>query len=72
MAPSTRKLASRSDGTRAQYKAEPYVFRRLVNGEAELMVGVHVDDIIVCGEKDDCNKFLDELRHRFPIKNKGA
>ena len=53
-------------------KAEPCVFRELVNGNVELMVGVHVDDIIVCGEKDDCNKFLDELRQRFPVKNKGV
>ena len=28
-------------------KAEPCVFSRLVNGKVELMVGVHVDDIIV-------------------------
>ena len=35
------------------------------------MVGVHVDDIIVCGEKDACNKFLEELRQRFPVKNQG-
>ena len=52
-----------------QCKAEPCVFCRLVNGKVELMVVVHVDDIIVCGEKDACNKFLDELRQRFPVKN---
>ena len=38
------------------------VFRRLVNGKVELMVGVQVDDTIVCGEKDACDKFLGELR----------
>ena len=25
----------------------------------------------VCGEKDACNKFLDELRQRLPVKNQG-
>ena len=35
------------------------------------MVGVHVDDIIVCDEKDAYNKFYDELRQRFPVKNQG-
>ena len=35
------------------------------------MVGVSVDDIIVCGEKDACIKFLDELRQRFLVKNQG-
>ena len=39
--------------------------------KVELMVGVHVDDIIVCSENDACNKFLDELRQRFPVKNQG-
>ena len=34
-----------------QCKAEPCVFRRMANEKVELMVGVHVDDIIVCGEK---------------------
>ena len=54
-----------------QCKAERCVFRKLVNGKVELMVGVHVGEIIVCGEKDAYNKFLDELRQRFPVKNQG-
>ena len=54
-----------------QYKAEPCVFRRLVDDRVALMVGVHVDDIVVSGKEDDCNKFLEELRQRFPVKNEG-
>ena len=47
-----------------QCKAEPCGFRRLV-------VGVHVDDIIMLGEKDACVKFLEELRQQFPVNNQG-
>ena len=54
-----------------QCKVEPCVFRRIANEKVELMDGVHVDDIIVCGEKDACNKFLKQLRQRFPIKYQG-
>ena len=52
-------------------KADPCVFRRIANEKVESMVRVHVDDTIVCGEKDACNRFLDELRQRFPVKNQG-
>ena len=30
-----------------QCKAEPCVFRKIINNEVSVMVGVHVDDIIV-------------------------
>ena len=55
-----------------QCKVEPCVSRRLIDGRVVLMVGVHFDDIIVSGKKDDCNKFLEELRQRFPVKTKGS
>ena len=54
-----------------QCKAEPCVFCRLVNGKVELMVGIHVGDIFVLGEKGACDKFLEELRQRFVVKNQG-
>lgn len=44
---------------------------RLVDGRVALMVRVHVDDIIVGGEKDACNKFLEKLRQGFPVKTEG-
>ena len=49
--------------------AEPCVFRRLIDGRVMLMVGVHVDDIVVSDDKDAYDKFLEELRQRFPLKN---
>ena len=54
-----------------QCKAEPCVFRRLVDGRVALMIGVHVDNITVSGKKNDCNNFLDKLRQRFPVKSEG-
>ena len=52
-----------------QYKAEPCVFRKIVKNEVSLLVGVHVDDIIVSGEQDLCDEFLSQLKQRFPVKN---
>ena len=34
-----------------QCKAEPCIFRKMVNDKVSLMVGVHVDDIIVSREQ---------------------
>ena len=34
-----------------QCKAEPCVFSNTIKNEASLMVGVHVDDIIVSGNR---------------------
>ena len=54
-----------------QCKAEPCVFRLMVKDEVSLMIGVHVDDIIVSGGKNACEKFFAQLKERFPVKNKG-
>ena len=44
-----------------QCKADTFISRQLVNGKVAMMVGVHVDNIIVSGEKDACDKFHKEL-----------
>ena len=54
-----------------QSKAEPCIFRKMINGKVTLMIGVHVDDIIVSGEKDVCDEFFSELKERFPVKHQG-
>ena len=54
-----------------QCKAEPCVFRKKVGDEISLIVGVHVDDIIVSGEHDVRNQFFKQFRGRFPVKNQG-
>ena len=49
-----------------QCKAEPCVFRLMVENEVSLMVGVHVNDIIVSGGKNACEKFFAQPKERFP------
>ena len=45
-----------------QCKAEQCVFCTIFKNEVSLMVGVHVDDIIVSGEQDLCDKFFGQLK----------
>ena len=53
-------------------KVEPCIFRKMVNGKVSLMVGVHVDDIILSGEKDVCDVFFNDLKVCFPVKHQGG
>lgn len=36
------------------------------------MVGIHVDDIIVSGERDVYDAFFDELKEIIPVKIQGG
>ena len=54
-----------------QCKAEPSVFRKIIKNEVSLMVGVHVDDIVVSGEHDLYDELCSQLKQRFPVKNLG-
>ena len=57
---------------RKQCKAEPSVFRKIIKSEVSLIVGVHVHDIIVSGERDICDEFFGQLKQLFPVKNLGG
>ena len=54
-----------------QCKAEPCIFRKMINNKVSLMVGAYVDDIIVSGEQDMWDEFFDQLRQRFSAKTLG-
>ena len=54
-----------------QCKAEPRGFRKIIKNEVPLMVGVHVDGIIVSGEQGMCDEFFGQLEQRFPVKKLG-
>ena len=54
-----------------QRKSEPCGFRLMVKAEVSLMVGVHVDDVIVSGGSNACEKFFAQLKERSPVKNQG-
>ena len=55
-----------------QAKADPCVFRKVVDGEAEMVVVVHVDDILAHA-KDQATKyrFATELAQKFKLKDMG-
>ena len=54
-----------------QCKAEPCAFGKIIKNEVLLMVGVHVDDIIVSGQQIICEEVFGQLTRRFPVKNLG-
>ena len=43
----------------------------MVEDEVSLMVRIHVDDTIVSGEQDACDKFFARLKERFLVKIQG-
>ena len=54
-----------------QCKSDPCVFRKVVDGVVELIVVVHVDDILVGGEKEACDELHLLLNKKFPTNNLG-
>ena len=55
-----------------QAKADPCVFRKVVDGEAEMVVVVHVDDILAHGEDQaTVDRFAAELAQKFKFKDMG-
>ena len=55
-----------------QAKAEPCVFRKVVDGEAEMVVAVHVDDILArAKDQVTMDRFAAELGQKFKLKDMG-
>ena len=55
-----------------QSKADPCVFRKVVDGEAEMVVVVHVDDILAhAKDKETMDRFAAELGLKFKLKDMG-
>ena len=55
-----------------QAKADPCVFRKVVDGEAEMVVVVHVDDILAhAKDQATMGRFVAELRQKFKMKDMG-
>ena len=53
-----------------QAKADPCVFRKVVDGEVEMVVVVHVDDILAhAKDQATMEKFAAELRQKFKLKD---
>ena len=55
-----------------QVKADPCVFRKVVDGEAEMVVVVHVDDILAYAKDQVAmDRFAAELGQKFKLKDMG-
>ena len=53
-------------------KADPCVFRKVVDGEAEMVVVVHVDDILAhAKDRATMDRFAAELGQKFKMKDMG-
>ena len=54
-----------------QCRADPYVYRKIVEGVVKLNLVVHVDDILVSGEKEACDELHHTLNESFPTETLG-
>ena len=54
-----------------QSRADPCVYRKVVEGLVKLILVVHVDDILVSGEKEMCDELHHTLNENFPTENLG-
>ncbi|CAM9403082.1 unnamed protein product [Discosporangium mesarthrocarpum] len=54
-----------------QSKADPCLFRYVNNYDVDLLVTVHVDDMIVVGTREDSDAVSKALSFEFPTKNLG-
>ena len=54
-----------------QCQADPCVYRKIVEGVVKLIPVVHVDDILVSGEKEACDEQHHILNEKFPTENLG-
>ena len=54
-----------------QCKADPCIFRKIVDGVVVMIVGVYVDDLLVGGSEKDCESLLVSLNKKFPTNDLG-
>ena len=54
-----------------QCKADPCIFRTVVDGVVVMIVGVYVDDLLVGGSEEDCESLLAPLNKKFPSNDLG-
>ena len=54
-----------------QCRADPCVYRKVVEGVVKLILVVHVDDILVSGEKEACDGQHHIQNEKIPTENLG-
>ena len=54
-----------------QCRTDPCVFRMVADGKVELIMAVHVDDIVIAGSDETCRDFHAALSMKFPTNDLG-
>ena len=54
-----------------QCKADPCIFRKVVDGVVVMIVGVHVDNLLVAGWEEGCESLLASFNKKFPTNDLG-
>ena len=54
-----------------QCKADPFIFRKIVDGVVFLITVVYVDDLLVGGSQEDCKPLLLSRNKKFPTNDLG-
>ena len=54
-----------------QCKADPCIFRKIVDGVVVMIVGVYVDDLLRGGSEEDCESLLASLNKKVPTNKIG-
>ena len=54
-----------------QGKADPCVFRKVVDGAVVMIVGVYVDDLLIGESEEDCESLLASLNKKFSTNDLG-
>ena len=49
-----------------QFRADPFVLRMAVDGKVELIMAVHVDDLVVADSDATCKRRLCHASHKIP------
>jgi len=54
-----------------QLKSESCVFKKIINGKLDCIIGLYVDDMIVTGQKEEINKIFNKIKNNFKISKSG-
>ena len=54
-----------------QCKADPCIFRKVVDGVVVMIFGVYVDDLLEGGSEEDCESLLASLNKKLPTNDLG-
>ena len=50
-----------------QHRSDPCVFRMAVDGQVELIMAVHADDIVITGSEETCRNIYSALGSKLPL-----